>query len=79
MNDKKPMAVILAIYFAFVFTVLCVTNIADGIAEERREYEREIRSLRIENAILRITPTPTNSPTPTPTPTYTSLERWSDY
>lgn len=71
MNDKKPMAVILAIYFAFVFTVLCVTNIADGIAEERCEYEREIRSLRIENAILRITPTPTNSPTPTPTPTST--------
>ena len=71
MNDKKPMAVILAIYFAFVFTVLCVTNIADRIAEERREYEREIRSLRIENAILRITPTPTNSPTPTPTPTNT--------
>ena len=71
MNNKKPMAVILAIYFAFVFTVLCVTNIANGIAEERREYEQEIRSLRIENAILRITPTPTNSPTPTPTPTST--------
>ena len=71
MNDKKPMVVILAIYFAFVFTVLCITDIADGIAKERSEYEREIRNLRIENAILRITPTPTNSPTPTPTPTST--------
>lgn len=71
MKDKKELVITLSAYLILVFIVLVISNIADGITKERKEYQKTIKELEFENAILRITPTPTSTPTPTPTPTST--------
>ena len=71
MKDKKELLITLSAYLILVFIVLVIANIADSITRERKEYQKIIKELKFENAILRITPTPTPTSTPTPTPTST--------
>lgn len=71
MNDKKEVILVMAAYFILVWIVLVITSVADNISKERSEYQKTIKELEFENAILRITPTPTPTSTPTPTPTST--------
>lgn len=71
MNDKKPMIMILVIYFGFVFAVIMGASLADKVRSKEKAYKMEIAELKTEISILNITPTPTNTPTPTPSPTST--------
>lgn len=71
MSDKKPVIVILAIYFGFIIAVLIGADIADKVRAKEQAYKLEISELKTEISILNITPTPTNTPTPTPSPTAT--------
>ena len=71
MSDKKPVIVILAIYFGFIIAVLIGADIADMVRAKEQAYKLDISELKTEISILNITPTPTNTPTPTPSPTAT--------
>lgn len=70
-SDKRDLYIVLSVYMVMVVVVLLMADFSDRLSMERSEYQKTIKELEFENAILRITPTPTSSPTPTPVPTNT--------
>ena len=71
MQDKKPLIIVLALFFSMVLVSLWAANLCDKERAEDLAYELTIQSMAEEIKILKITPTPTPTATPTPTPTNT--------
>lgn len=71
MSDKKELYTVLLAYLGIVLIVLLITDHAEKLTKERKEYQETITNLKAEIVYLKITPTPTPTSTPTPTPTNT--------
>lgn len=71
MSDKKELFSVLLAYLGIVLIVLLITDHAEKLTKERKEYQETITNLKAEIVYLKITPTPTPTSSPTPTPTNT--------
>lgn len=71
MKDKKQLITAMILYFALALFLLWLANFAEGLTQERKDYQQKLLYLQTKIAFFEMAPTATPTPTPTATPSPT--------